>query len=310
MNPNIPGNVPASKLKNKTYDDMFKETIETFPAHLIIAFLNSTFNHAMPPESVIEPLRTEFNAETRVTSDYILKVSEPDGTVRYFHMEAQTSNDRMAFRMIEYGLRFALFNAKDSADDDILIELPHAVVFYLRDDPNTPRRLNVTIKAPDGQELHYVIPTDLMSDYTPEELLKQDKFPLFQFFMLNFKGKDPEKFEELWLAGCAYLNEMVKAGYLTKSQADKLLENARIVIQKVKHPNEKEVFRKMTMFDTVGVGVDWIAVEREKKEYAAQARHEKAVDTAKKALAKGLSAFDAADISGLPVEEVETFVKH
>jgi predicted transposase YdaD len=105
MNPNIPQ-------KEKTYDDLFKEILETFPTHRIIAFLNSTFNHTMPADSAIEPLRTESNVESRRISDYILKVIEPDGVARYFHIEAQTGEDgRMAFRMVEYGLRFALQRA-------------------------------------------------------------------------------------------------------------------------------------------------------------------------------------------------------
>jgi hypothetical protein len=314
LNQNIP-------TKEKTYDDLFKEILETFQSHLVIAFLNSTFKHNMPPDSVITPLRTELNASTRITADYFLKVTEPDGTLHYFHMEAQTKNDnRMVFRMVEYGVRFALQHTDDGNADDLLIELPHAVVFYLRDNRNTPKKLNVTIRTPDGQELHYIIPTERMSDYTPEELLEQDKFPLFPFYMLNFKGNNAEKFEREWKEGCSKLSEFVKNGRMEKAEAEKLAEGSRIVIGKTKFSDEKkEVLRKMTMFDKVGVGTDWIEIKRQKEEYAAQARNEErkvAAQTiaderkavAEKALKKGMSLVDAAELADLPIAEVEALI--
>jgi hypothetical protein len=304
-------------VKEKTYDDMFKEILETFPPHMIIAFLNSTFGREMPPDSAIMSMRTESN---RTIADYILNVTEPDGTVRYFHIEAQTSNDRrrMAFRMVEYGIRSALERARSNDEDDgILIEFPHAVVFYLRDDAATPRKLNVTIKAPDGQELHYSIPTERMSDYTPEQLLEQDKFPMFPFYTANYSGKDPEKFEREWLEGCQKLSEFIESGRIGKVDAAKLIEDSCIVIDKTDFSIEKkEELKKMTMFDVVGVGTDWIEIKRQKEEAVAIARadaaekaHKKAVVSAKKALAKGLSVEDAAEISELPVAEVETLAK-
>lgn len=305
MNPQIPA-------KEKTFDDLFKEILETFPPHLVIAFFNSTFRRSMPPESMIESMRTEMNSGSRVTADYFLKVTEPDDTVHYFHLEAQTKNDsRMVFRMVEYGVRFALQHTGDGAADDILIELPHAVVFYLRDNRKTPRKLNVIIRIPDGQELHYAIPTELMSDYTPEKLLEQDKFPLFPFYPLNFKGRDTEAFEREWRAGCAKLAAFVESGYMEKSDAEKLAEGSRIVIGRAKFPEKtKEVLKKMTMFDVAGVGTDWIEIKRQKEEYAAQARHENSIAAAKKALAKGLSPEDVADFIDLPIEEIKALIKH
>lgn len=239
MKRNIPADIPQ---KEKSYDHIFKEILETFPSRYIIAFLNSVFKHNISLNSAVESMRTESNIGNRTIADYILKVTEPSGIIRYFHIEAQTSNDRgMAFRMVEYGIRFALERAKNGTDkDEILIEFPHAAVFYLKDNRNTPRVLNVTVKAPDGKELHYSIPTERMSDYTPEELLEQEKYPLFPFYMANFTGKDPDKFEREWLAGCAKLNEFVKSGRIGKTEADKLLESGSIVVKKVNHPNEKQ----------------------------------------------------------------------
>jgi hypothetical protein len=250
-------------------------------------------------------MRTE---SKRTIADYILNVTEPDGTVRYFHIEAQTSNDkkRMAFRMVEYGIRSALERARSNDNDDgIIIEFPHAVVFYLRDDAATPRKLNVTIIAPDGQELHYAIPTERMSDYTPEQLLEQDKFPLFPFYMANFSGKDIEKFEREWKAGCDKLGEFIKSGRIEKSDAKQLVVDSCTVIEKTSLPNDKkEELKNMTMFDVVGVGPDWVEIKRQKEELAVTMR----IKAAKKALAKGLSVEDAADISELSVDEVKDLV--
>ena len=313
--------------KEKTYDDLFKEILETFPSHRVIAFLNSVFKRKMSLESVIEPLRTEFNAKSRLIADYFLKVTEPDGTAHYFHLEAQTGNDnRMVLRMVEYGVRFALQHTQGDIKDNIIIELPHAVVFYLRDNKNTPRTLNVTIKTPDGQELNYTIPTERMSDYTPEMLLEQDKFPLFPFYMLNFEGKDAERFEQEWLAGCVKLNELVKDGRMDNSDAKRLLEDGLIVMEKVNFPNRKEVMEKMTisMFDSVGVGIDWIELKRQTNELIAQAEaraeararaeaearaKEKSIVVAKRALTKGLSLEDAAELADLSVDEIRELAK-
>jgi hypothetical protein len=301
---NIPPDIP---IKEKTYDDLIKEALETFSPKIVIAFLNSVFKHDMPPDSAVEPSGTESNKEKRTVADYTLKVTEPDGTVRYFHIEAQTSNDkRMALRMFEYGVRFALGHIGESREDSVLIEFPSAAVIYLKDNSNTPRTLNVTIKIPGGQTLEYAIPTERMSDYTPEQLLEQDKVPLFPFYMANFqKGKDPDKFEREWLAGCKKLYEFVEAGRIEKSDAEKLMDSGAVVVRKAKHPREEEVLRKMTMFDTVGVGVDWIELKRRENVRIAEAEQKKAIAAAKKALAKGLSPEDVADFLDLPLDEVK-----
>lgn len=334
----IRSNIPKKK---KSFDDIFKEILETFPPHHIVAFLNSTFKRGMSPDSAVEALRTESNTGHRTIADYFLKVTEPDHTVHHFHIEAQTGNDQtMAFRMAEYGIRFAMNQARSIAGKNrILVELPHAVVFYLRDNRNTPRQLPVIIKAPDGQELHYVIPSERMSDYTPEELLEQNKFPLFPFYPLNFKGRNFEKFEREWQAGCAKLAVLVKSGHMEKPDAKRLLEDSRIVIDRMKLPKEmKEVVRKMiSMFDIVGEGIDWIELKRredravkravnkavkaavkaakeeaeqETEKVAAVAEHNKAITVAKKALAKGISLQDAADLADLPVNEVEALMSN
>ncbi len=73
MNPNTPVGIPQTE---KTYDHIFKEILETFSPPHIVAFLNSTFKHNMPPNSTIEPLRTESN-----NGD--LPMSVPDGMEDY-----------------------------------------------------------------------------------------------------------------------------------------------------------------------------------------------------------------------------------
>jgi len=303
MNANIPADIPV---KEKTYDDLFKEFLETFPPHLVVAFLNSTFKHDMPAESKIESLRTELNDDNRVTADYFLKVVEPDETTHYFHVEAQTKNDnRMVFRMVEYGLRFAYLNSKTEETDDIVVEIPNAVVFYLRDNQNTPKSLNVTIKAPQENVFRYTIPTERLSEYTPQMLIEQNKFPLFPFCSLNFKDSESEKSKREWKEGCAKLGEFVETGRIAKSDAEKLLRSSRIVIGKTKLPEEiKEDLKKMTMFDVIGVDVDWLEIKRQKEEAVRQAK----LDTARTALEKGMSVAEAAELAHLPISEVEAIV--
>jgi hypothetical protein len=88
-----------------------------------------------------------------------------------------------------------------------------------------------------------------------------------------------------------------------------LAEGSRIVIGRTKFSEEKkEVLRKMTMFDKVGVGTDWIEIKRQKEEYAAQIAQEKAIFTAKNALEMGLSLEQAAKLADLPLAEVEALV--
>jgi hypothetical protein len=321
LKPNINVGIP---IKEKTYDDIFKEILETFSPPIIIAFLNSIFGHNMPLNSTIEAHRTEFNQGSRTTADYFLKITDPDGTVRYFHIEAQTTNDNsMAFRMVEYTFRFALAQARISGSkDEILIKLPNTTVVYLKDTENTPEKLDITVEAPDGQKLRYAISTVRIGDYTPKELVEQRKLPLFPFYMANYKGKDAERFSREWQEGLEMLKNLKKecdamdeGNPLKLNNADyqKLIELSTIVIRKSKYPNREEIVRKMeSMFEIVGVGVDWIEIKRQKEEYAAQAaaraEHMMAVAAAKRALSKGNSVEDAADIAGLPFAEVEALL--
>lgn len=64
-----------------------------------------------------------------------------------------------------------------------------------------------------------------------------------------------------------------------------------------------------TMFDTVGRGTDWIELKRREDERVAQAEYKRAIATAKKALDKGLSIEDAAELADLTLAEVEVLVE-
>jgi hypothetical protein len=130
--------------------------------------------------------------------------------------------------------------------------------------------------------------------------------------MANYAGGDTERFEREWQDGCAKLGELVAKGYFGKTDASKLIEDSCIVINKTDLPNEKkEVLKKMTMFDTVGVGVDLAEVKRQAAaQAAAQAERKTKLSAAKKALAKGLSPVDAADLADLPIDEVQALVKN
>ena len=305
---------------DKTYDQIVKEFLETLSDPDIVAFLNSTFRLGMSLESVIERLRNELNRGKTLVSDYFFKIIEPNGNKHLFHIEAQSENHpEIALRMMQYGVGVALRESSHTAGS-IVIELPRAVVIYLHSTKSTPREVTVTVKAPNGKTLEYTIPTELVSDYTPTELLEQRKLPLFPFYMMNFKKRECEKFVREWLAGCEKLSEMVKAGRIAKADSDKLMENSRIVIEKSEIPNKEEVLRQMTMFETIGRGTDWIELKRRQDEAVAQAKAEEKekakaeakadkLATAKEALDMGLSPEKAAKLSKLPLAEVQTLAK-
>ena len=62
--------------------------------------------------------------------------------------------------------------------------------------------------------------------------------------------------------------------------------------------------RKMTMFETVGVGTDWIEIKRQKDEAVAQAEYRKAIATAEAMIQEGLALEIVARCTGLSLEEV------
>ena len=129
---------------------------------------------------------------------------------------------------------------------------------------------------------------------------------MFPFYMLNFADKDLEKFEFDWQEGCAKLAELVKSGHFEKSDAEQLIVDSCTVIDKAKIPNEKkEVLKKMSMFDVVGVGPDWVEIKRQKDEAVRQS----AIASAQEALSMGLTLEQAAKISNLTVDEVKELVK-
>jgi len=65
----------------------------------------------------------------------------------------------------------------------------------------------------------------------------------------------------------------------------------------------------MTMFDTVGVDVDWIALkqlrEEEKAQAAIHAKREEAIAIAQKMLKRNRSIAEIVEDTGLPREEVD-----
>jgi hypothetical protein len=114
------------------FDKSFKRLMR-LSNRAIVLFINGLFDTGYSPESSVGYLSTETISDNlnRIISDVVISITEPDGEVHYYLVEAQIGDDeQMALRVFNYVYAEGLKHKTMDDDGIITIRLPEAKVIY------------------------------------------------------------------------------------------------------------------------------------------------------------------------------------
>lgn len=248
------------------WDLIFKKATYNSPS-LLFPLIYEVYQKKYPKDSTITPLSTEYSVEradskeiSTIKADLTFQVNSQD----IYHFECEiTYNGLMTIRMFEYDVHAALTFRKDSKTSGLILEFPKSAVLFLQGTRKIPKKLTCLIKFQDGSTHEYLVPTIKVQSYSLEEIKEKHLCLLIPFLPIRFRRKipsdhkiiaanSPEKrqallksvekskeeltsfFEETILI----LEDEVKAGFLTDSEKELILELLQKSMLRISYRNQ------------------------------------------------------------------------
>ena len=185
---------------NTPYDDAFRTLMVKCPM-LVIPLVNEAFHEGYELREKVRVFHNEFFVGNRHQKERITDSHIGIGDKRY-HAECQSSTDgTITVRIFEYDAQIAAENAqveKGKAD----FVFPHSVLLYLRCPIDTPGKIQVSLRVPNGG-IFYEIPILKVPEYTADEVLEKELYFLIPFHIFAYEKElekindNPEKLEDL-----------------------------------------------------------------------------------------------------------------
>ena len=248
------------------WDLIFKKAAYNSPS-LLFPLIYEVYQKKYPNDSTITPLSTEYSVEradskeiSTIKADLTFQVNNQD----IYHFECEiTYNGLMTIRMFEYDVHAALTFRKDSKTSKLILEFPKSAVLFLQGTRKIPKKLTCLIKFQDGSTHEYQVPTIKVQSYSLAEIREKHLCLLIPFLPIRFRRKipsdhkitaadSPEKkqallksvekskeeltsfFEETILI----LEDEVKAGFLTDSEKELILELLQKSLLRISYRNQ------------------------------------------------------------------------
>ena len=207
---------------NTPYDDAFRTLMVKCPT-LVIPLVNEVFHEKYELREKVNVFHNEFFVGNRHQKERITDSHIGIGDKRY-HAECQSSTDgTIAVRIFEYDVQIAAENAqveKGKAD----FVFPHSVLLYLRCSLDTPGKIQVSLRVPNGG-ISYEMPILKVPEYTADEVLEKELYFLIPFHIFAYEKElekindNPEKLEDLlqvYKRFAGVLQQKVREGRLTE----------------------------------------------------------------------------------------------
>ena len=174
---------------NTPYDDAFRTLIVKCPT-LVIPLVNEVFHEKYELWEKVSVFHNEFFVGNRHQKERITDSHIGIGDKRY-HAECQSSTDgSITVRIFEYDAQIAAENAQVEKGK-AAFTFPHSVLLYLRCPMDTPGKIQVTLRVPNGY-IAYDIPILKVPEYTSDEILKKELYFLIPFHIFAYE-KELEK---------------------------------------------------------------------------------------------------------------------
>jgi hypothetical protein len=266
-------------------------------------------------ESVSEKLR-------RLLPDTVVIINK----INAYHLEAEIrDNEDIVLRAFEYGFAEALRTKTVSDDGQVIsVKFPDARIIYWETTERTPDEVTLSIKFPGDFKYDYVVKTFKILDYGIKELEEKKLAILLPFCVLKLRkrvvsAKSSKRRAELSAEMKTILDELVAA--IKRAEKNGLMseEDSRIVLEYTERLykalyQQYEEFKEadVTLRDiilTYSEEAELRGIEKGVEKGIEKGIEKKALEVARKMLARGAALADIADIAGLPIDKIQALVQ-
>ena len=232
---------------NTPYDDAFRTLMVKCPT-LMLPLVNEAFHEKYELREKVSVFHNEFFVGNRHQKERITDSHIGIGDKRY-HAECQSSTDgTITVRIFEYDAQIAAENAQVEKGK-AAFTFPHSVLLYLRCPMDTPGKIQVSLRVPNGY-IAYDIPVLKVPEYTSDEIINKELYFLIPFHIF------------------AYEKELEKINGIAEKLEDLLhiyKRFAEVLQQKVKEGRlteyERQVIRDMTVKVADSLAAKWDNIE-------------------------------------------------
>jgi len=130
-------------------------------------------------------------ALARRESDAVVELSEmlDQKISKTYLIECEAWYDKtIVFRIAEYDSSVAIETAQVTDKEVVLIH-PHSAVIFLHPNGNIPKKLKITHRSPDGEEMSYYVPTLKIIDYPVDTIFEKKLLILLPFYLFRFANE-------------------------------------------------------------------------------------------------------------------------
>ena len=312
--------------------DKIMRKLFTLSDQVTLQLINALFDQCFSANDVtIHYGNCDFinDAYDRITGDLYITV-ESEGTSFHYHIEFQTLNDEtMKTRMFRYGFEKGVELAKSSrSKDQTVISFPQQLVIFLEKNEAIEDFLSFNLRLSERTAMDYIVPVMRYWTYSSDELVKSRMYALLplQVFLFrkamkaiaNSSKADSEKsrlitdqFIQLEQTIKSFIEELVKLSNLDMNmqELDGILSALQNLTEYLySHYGEYKTFKEKAHH----MGKKWFdlsIMEKGLKEGMEAGKlagmQAGKLEVASRLLHKGLKVNEVAEITDLPVEEIQ-----
>ena len=108
---------------------------------------------------------------------------------KIYLIECEAWYDRMmVLRIAEYDSSVAIETAQVT-DEGVILTHPSSAVIFLHPNGKIPRRMKITHRAPNGDEMSYFVPALQIKDYSVEMIFRKRLIILLPFYLFRFANE-------------------------------------------------------------------------------------------------------------------------
>lgn len=187
----------SKKLSNEQTYDSALTTMITRLGNYVIPLVNEAFGENYDDQALVI-LRNNKHVllqldESRPRRDSDAYIEMPGNTKssasKFYLFECESAYDNTIFvRIAEYDSAVALENIK-VIGDEIIISHPNSAIIFLHPNSSIPKKMKMTHRGPNGEEMTYHTPTMAIEDYDVETIFKKKLLILLPFYLFKFSRR-------------------------------------------------------------------------------------------------------------------------
>ena len=185
------------KLTNEQTYDLALASMVTKLDGYIVPLINEAFGEKFTDRAKVvlrnnkHVIQHTDGSLARRDSDAVIELSE-QMVQKLYLIECEAWYDKtIVMRIAEYDSSVAVETARVT-EEGVILTHPNSAVVFLHPNGEIPKKMKITHRAPNGEEMSYFVPTMKIGDYSVEDIFQKKLLILLPFYLFRFAKELPE----------------------------------------------------------------------------------------------------------------------